>query len=244
MIPARFAAGAGEDQVGVVEMGLPAEIQSPTESPRPAHEGNGATIAETPERLLQCLLVAAGLDRHVHPGPVRGPLELEPHVLVQRVEGCVGAHRHSGVPAFLNRIDDGHVIGARHLHHLGRDGAYGTETKHGDAVPETHLAVADAAEGELRGVEAQRTLPWHALGHRQEEGIGLGVQNLRLPYAAVAAHAVSDGEAPDAVSLLHDDAYPLVAQYGTISIVGVSGGVLAGDEEAPVLVEEIGDKGV
>jgi len=76
----------------------------------------------------------------------------------------------------------------------------------------TWQSLADAAERELRGVEAQRTLPRHAIGHRQEEGIILGVQNLRLPYAAIAAHAVADGEAPDAVSLLHHDTHPLVAQ--------------------------------
>src|SRR5919112_4106897 len=213
MVAAGFAAGAGEDEVGVVEVGFPAEIQGPAEGPRPADEGYGAAVAEAPERLLQRLLVAAGLYRRVDSGPAGGPLELEAHVLARGVEGRVGASRHGGVPALLDRVDDGHVVGAGHPGHLGRDGPYGTETEHGDAVPEAHPAVADAAEGELRRVEAQRALPRHALGHRQQEGRGIRVQDLRLPYAAVAAYAVPDGETPRVLSLLHDDAHPLVAQY-------------------------------
>jgi hypothetical protein len=106
------------------------------------------------------------------------------------------------------------------------------------------VAVANAAEGELRGVETQRALPRHGVGYSQEEGIVHGVDNLGLPYAAVAAHAVAEAEASDAVPLLHDDPDPLVAEHGTVSIPGVAGRILAGEEETPVFVEEVGDEGI
>ena len=55
MITAWFAAGAGEDEVCVVEVGLPAEIQDPAEGPGPTNEGYGAAVAQSPQGLLQCL---------------------------------------------------------------------------------------------------------------------------------------------------------------------------------------------
>jgi hypothetical protein len=89
MIAVRLAARPGEDQDCVVEVGFFAKIQGSTESPRPPDEGDGAAVGQTPERLLQGPLVAAGLDGDVDASTARCFLQLEPDVLVQRVEGCI-----------------------------------------------------------------------------------------------------------------------------------------------------------
>ena len=81
-------------------------------------------------------------------------------------------------------------------------------------------------------------------GHPQEKRVVHGVDNLGLPYAAVAAYAIPDGKPPDVIPLLHDDPDPLVAEHGTASVVGISGRLLACEEEAPVLVEEVSDERV
>jgi hypothetical protein len=140
-------------------MGLPAEIQGSAECPCPSDEGDDAAVGETPERLLQRLLVTAGLDRGVDAGPARGPLELEPDVLALRVEGGVCASLDGGLPALLNGVYDGDVRCAGNPRHLGGYGPYRPEAEDGDAVTQPDVAVADAAEGKLRGVQTQGALP-------------------------------------------------------------------------------------
>src|SRR5215210_1855029 len=197
-------------------MGLSAEIEGSAEGPRPSDEGDGATVGETPERLLKRLLVAAGFDRRVDADPTRGPLEFEPNILAQRVEGGVGARLDGGVPALLYGIYDSHVQSTGRFRHLRSDGTDSAEAEHGDAIPEPHVAVADAAEGELRGVQTQRALPRHRFRDLGEEWFVFGVDDVGLPYATVTADAVPGSEPLDALPRLDDDPDPLVAERETV----------------------------
>ena len=56
MVAVGLAAGPGEDQVGVVEVGPPTEVQRPAGGPGPPDEGDDAAAGQAPERRLQGLL--------------------------------------------------------------------------------------------------------------------------------------------------------------------------------------------
>ena len=86
MVATRLATRPGEYQAGVIEVGLPTQVQGAAEGSRPPDEGYGASIGEAPERLLQGLLVATGLDGCVDARSTRSSLQLEPDILTQRIE--------------------------------------------------------------------------------------------------------------------------------------------------------------
>src|SRR5919112_1153258 len=148
------------------------------------------------------------------------------------------------MPALLYGVDDSHVSGPCCSRHLGCDRSDRSEAEYGDAVSEAHLTLADAAEGKLRGVEAQCVLPRHAVRHLQEVRVVYSIQDLDLPYTSVAAHAVPDTELPYVAALLYDNPDPLVAERRTFSVFGLLTPWFTLQEQPPIIVEEVADEWV
>jgi hypothetical protein len=152
------------------------------------------------------------------------------------------ANRSTGVPALLYRVDDSHVSGPGCSRQLGCDRSDRSEAEYGDAVSEAHVTIADAAEGKLRGVEAQRVLPRHAVRHLEEVRVVHSVQDVDLPYASVAAHAVPDTELLHVGALLYNNPDPLVAKRRIFSVFGLLTPWFTLQEQPLVIVEEVGDE--
>ena len=190
-------------------MGFGAKVEAGGVAAGPGAGDDGAEIGDASYGRLQSGVVAAVVDANVGAAFVGGKFDFEAGVAGGGVQDDVSATFERNVAAQGNGVDGDEGVGAGQFGKLEDEEADGAHAEYCDGIADADVAVADCAEGEIGGVEADGGLPGDAV--REFAGAFCGPDVL-LPEGAVRKNGFAEAEVFHAGTDFDDLADAHVAQ--------------------------------